>query len=192
MVGTEKDKEKLIPLSQGLFAVVDAEDYPRLCNNLWSASASTSKTTGEIIKWYAVRMEGNEMLVMSRFILGYSGPLDVDHINGNGLDNRKENLRIVTRSINNLNKNSERVYPRRLSSGRIVYDASFGWNFKKRFLGCFSTYGRAALYSDIAVRDIIAGATRIKGYKRLKGRWSIPERVWINEDGTEEIRSINS
>ena len=40
---------------------------------------------------------------MHRFILNPSRKMQVDHINGNGLDNRRENLRIVTPSENQLN-----------------------------------------------------------------------------------------
>ncbi len=37
---------------------------------------------------------------MHRAVLGYDGDQDVDHINQNSLDNRRENLRVVSRSVN--------------------------------------------------------------------------------------------
>lgn len=41
---------------------------------------------------------------MHRVVIGYEGPLDIDHINHNALDNRRCNLRITTRSENVLNR----------------------------------------------------------------------------------------
>jgi hypothetical protein len=45
------------------------------------------------------------MIKMHRFILGCPSSLEVDHINGNGLDNRKDNLRYATRLQNGRNVN---------------------------------------------------------------------------------------
>jgi len=45
---------------------------------------------------------------MHRIIMNCPPGLLVDHINGNGLDNRKENLRIVTVEVNNNNAKSHR------------------------------------------------------------------------------------
>ena len=44
---------------------------------------------------------------LHRFILNYYGPKDIDHINRNRADNRKCNLRIVTRSENMCNKQTQ-------------------------------------------------------------------------------------
>ena len=76
------------------YAIVDDEDYERLSKMKWHCAHSYNK-------FYAVRNRPKKF--MHRIILNYDGPLVTDHINGNGLDNRKENLRIVTNAENVVN-----------------------------------------------------------------------------------------
>ncbi len=107
---------KEIKLSKGKVAIVDEEDYARLSKYKWSASFESRGT-----KWYAVRCETKRVIVelangtvwtctckvkirMHRFIMGLPpGKFDdrvVDHKNDNPLDNRRENLEIVTQEEN--------------------------------------------------------------------------------------------
>ena len=97
---------KKIALTQGYFATVDDEDYERISRFKWCVLRKKNE-----INIYAKRLshkkEGGKKrtILMHRFILGTpSNELVVDHINGNGLDNRRKNLRIVTGHINNLNR----------------------------------------------------------------------------------------
>ena len=82
-----------IPLTQGKYAIVDPEDFERLNKYKWYA-VKDSRT------FYAYRNKrvGKKYisLGMHREILDPPGHLVVDHINHNGLDNRKANLRLAT------------------------------------------------------------------------------------------------
>lgn len=89
-------------------AIVDTEDIDKVRYTKWRLSSSgyamnTPKFSG-----------GNKH--MSREILGTTE--FVDHINHNKLDNRKENLRIVTRSQNQMNVNYKGIS--RMASGKFV------------------------------------------------------------------------
>lgn len=98
--------EILIPLSSGYSTKIDAEDAERVNRYKWSASEGSR--LGQ--KVYALRRERKNGQVVAirlhRFIMGLPpGKLDpenrvVDHINGNPLDNRKENLRVTTQAGN--------------------------------------------------------------------------------------------
>jgi hypothetical protein len=69
------------------YAVVDHKDA-RLATSRWSLHGGG----------YAVRVSYKQTILLHREVagLGYGDPLEVDHINGNRLDNRRSNLRIVT------------------------------------------------------------------------------------------------
>ena len=88
---------KLIPLTQGKFAIVDADDYDELSQYKWTAAKSPNT-------FYAVRSVRGRQIRMHRLITNAPKGLVVDHRNHNGLDNRKENLRLCTRSENACNQ----------------------------------------------------------------------------------------
>ena len=97
-----------IPLTQGKFAIVDPEDYDELARYKWFAMRSRRG-------FYAIRMvkpnHGNgtrKKIRMHRAILDVPQGKFIDHINHNGLDNRKANLRIVTNLQNSWNKRKQK------------------------------------------------------------------------------------
>lgn len=85
---------KLIPLSRGLSAKVDDADFEEVCRHKWYAS-----TTG-----YAVRnalVDGRVTTVKMHRILTSAQPgLEVDHIDGDRLNNQRANLRPANRTEN--------------------------------------------------------------------------------------------
>jgi hypothetical protein len=89
-----------IPLTQGKFAIVDPEDYDRLNKYRWHVTKNGNT-------FYAKRnprvgRRGRApSIYMHRCIIKVPPPLVIDHINFNGLDNRKANLRLATRTQNN-------------------------------------------------------------------------------------------
>jgi hypothetical protein len=119
-----------IPLTQGKFAIVDPQDYDRLRKYKWHVQKS-------VYTYYAVHSLTNgknaprKNLQMHRLAMGLAMPNGInvppgfycDHINHNGLDNRKANLRVVTHKQN--------VWHRRKFSGRAFN------GFKKPSRSCY-------------------------------------------------------
>lgn len=85
----------LVPLTKGKFALIDKQDYPLVSRFSWQAQL---RSNGK--GWYAVSRAGR----MHRIILGVKSDVIVDHINSNGLDNRRKNLRIGNQSLNSVNR----------------------------------------------------------------------------------------
>ncbi len=88
---------RIIPLTQGKFAVVDPEDYDALTKYKWYAIKRGRQ-------YYAVAKLGRKKVRMHRLIMKSPRNKVVDHINHNGLDNRKANLRLATAQQNTWNK----------------------------------------------------------------------------------------
>lgn len=88
---------KEIPLTLGKVALVDDGDFDALSAFKWHAQRA--KHT-----FYAVHGCTNgqrgQILIMHRVILNAPKGIDVDHRNRNGLDNRRENVRLATRLQN--------------------------------------------------------------------------------------------
>ncbi len=87
-----------IPLTQGMVAIVDDEDYATLSAFKWYAA---KQPNGRFYAVRDVRKDNKRLHVrMHREILSADVDYDVDHKNCNPLDNRRENLRIATRAQN--------------------------------------------------------------------------------------------
>jgi hypothetical protein len=131
-----------IPLTQGKFALVDAEWYPILNQWKWHHSCG-----------YACRKIGpkgaKQMIRMHRFIMSAPEGMHVDHINHDRLDNRSQNLRVATPSENQgnrrLNKNSTTGYKGvHFFPDRNKYVATIRHNYKTHCLGYYETPEQAA------------------------------------------------
>ena len=138
---------KKLLLTQGKYAIVDDGDFEWL--NQW--------------KWcylsvgYAVRVEKKRMIYLHRVIMR-NPTWKVDHINGNRLDNRRVNLRIVDNFQHARNKSMSKnnssgykgVYFHK-ASGK--FQAYIDPDRKRKCLGYFSNPKEAAkVYNEAAVK----------------------------------------
>ena len=90
-------------LGGGVFAICDWKDYEKVKNFKWNTSSRQYRT-----QWVWANDPKNadinrRKVAMHNLIMCPPEGLYVDHINGNGLDNRRSNLRIVTKQQNTFN-----------------------------------------------------------------------------------------
>lgn len=143
---------KTIQLTKGAVALVDDEDYDELNKYKWHLHS----------EGYAVRTTGSgrtrERFRMHRLIAKTPEEMDTDHINGNRLDNRKENLRICTRAENLRNRfvgsnNASGYKGVAYHKFSKLYHATINMNKKQKSLGYFKTPKEAAkAYNDSATK----------------------------------------
>ncbi len=94
---------KLIPLTKGQVAMIDDKDYEIISQRKWYARKFGNS-------FYAMRSSNRQngiqtTIFMHREILNLTTEKTmVDHINHNGLDNQRHNLRLCTQSQNNMNR----------------------------------------------------------------------------------------
>ena len=149
---------RCIPLTQGKYAIVDPEDYERLSKYKWYAKKCGKTFYASRTVWTG-KNNKRINITMHRQILNPPYPLVVDHINHNGLDNRKANLRPATRTQNNMN----RLCVKRKGSpskykGVIWHKHTKRWNVqicyngKRKTIGYFDNEIEAATAYDEAAK----------------------------------------
>jgi hypothetical protein len=146
----ENDAPRLIPLTRGQFAIVDADDYPSLSKYTWFAEGTPKN-------YYAVRKHKGKSIKMHRQITKAPDHLVVDHIDHSGLNNRKQDLRPCTFAQNCRNLRSTAKKTSKYK-GVYWYKAQKKWaaqitaNKKSHHLGYFSNQTAAARAYDKAAR----------------------------------------
>lgn len=145
-----------IPLSRGLVAVIDAVDLRRILQHKWCASVGRS---GTYAVTNVIKSDGRRtMIKMHRLITDARPGQLVDHRNHNGLDNRRENLRLCDPSQNGGNA---RPSKRNKSGYRGVglhrqtnkWRAYIEVNRKLQHLGLFDDPWDAAQVYNAAARE---------------------------------------
>jgi dCMP deaminase len=144
--------------------IIDKDMYTLMYKHTWSIVNNYVKTNNKLLTRMVMNCNEND------------NNLVVDHINGNTLDNRKCNLRLITQAQNTLNQSSSKnssskyigVYYHKISK---KWASSIGINGKPIHLGVFDREQDAALARDYAT----------KTYYKEFGRLNFPERPGWDE-----------
>lgn len=143
---------RVIPLTRGNVAYVSDKDYPRLRRFKWYCSGRRDAP-------YAQTWKEGRPVLMHRMIAqmaGYGDAPQIDHRDGNRLNNMRSNLRPATNQQNQMN----RTVVRARSGVRGVYENTNGrWQARivvdgvQICLGTFDTIGDAAAVRKQAERS---------------------------------------
>ena len=142
--------------------LVDDEDLPLVAGHRWYLKTDWRRqhlgATGYAVTFIRDAEGRRRNVAMHRLLTGAPAHLEVDHGNGNGLDNRRSNLEVVTRTVN-----VGRQRPRQTRSGfrgvtclgggrRKPWQARVMVEGKARHIGVFETAEQAADAYDIEAR----------------------------------------
>lgn len=146
---------KTIKLTQGKNTIVDNEDYKKYNQFKWCAAKMNNI-------FYAERADSStgkrKIILLHRVIMNAKTKKQIDHINGNTLDNRKNNLRFCTQKENirnqKIHKNNNSGY-----KGVFWHELTKKWlakimvNYRNIHLGLFTNKTKAAqAYNKAAIK----------------------------------------
>ena len=145
-----------IQLSKGKYATVDNDDFDWLSRYKWH----TLKCVCTFYAQKTIYKNGKtKTILMHREIMTAPTGLVVDHINHNGLDNRRRNLRIVTVAQNNWNSrrnistDSSNYKGVSWSRNKCKWQAGISIDNKQKHLGYFEDEKEAAAAYDKAAEE---------------------------------------
>jgi hypothetical protein len=143
---------KTIELTKGQVALVDDEDFEYLSPFNWQAIKNKKN-------FYARNRTNGSMHRMICFVgknIDFGDKDVVDHINGDTLDNRRENLRVVSQRQNTQNRHNKMTsnYPG-VSLHRGKWIAHILVNGEQKHLGIFKDEREAAKAYERACRELV-------------------------------------
>jgi hypothetical protein len=152
---------KQIPLSRGLFALVDDEDYEFLAQFKWNAFGRQSHV-------YASGRVGGKTVFMHRLILGITESKVVcDHINGCGTDNRRCNIRPCSHAENMRNQSKIFRETSSIYKGVRFHKRDKKWlarircDYKEFHIGTFNDEKSAAIAYNNAAKALHGDFARL-------------------------------
>jgi len=150
---------------QGCSAFVDWQDFDLVKRHNWCLTNNRGNATAYAQAWDSHEKATRRRVVMHRLIMCPPEGMFVDHIDGDGLNNRRSNLRLVTKQQNAFNQ-----FSRGGSSqykGVTLDKASGKWRAEIRINGVKKHLGRHVHEEDAAMAYDLAAANLFGDHARL-------------------------
>jgi hypothetical protein len=150
-----------IPLTKGFFAIIDDDDYEELSKHRWYCS-----TYGYAVRSVSKFAGRRDLIYMHIQLLGREKGLEIDHINGNSLDNRRCNLRRVTHQ-QNVHNSKPQFGGSSTYKGVYWHNGAKKWvsriqcNGKLKHIGCFTSEKEAAKAYNYVARACFGEYARL-------------------------------
>lgn len=166
---------KVIKLTKGKVALVDDEDYSTLNKYNWHAQSIGN--TFYARRTITITKGVKRCSSMHREILSLKGDAtcDVDHINHDGLDNQRKNLRVCNRTDNmgNCKPHEGRKYKGVHLYKRINrYSAQLCYQGVRYFLGYYDTAEQAAKTYDEKAKELFGEFAYLNFDSRIKVKYT--------------------
>lgn len=153
---------KTLPLSNGLVTVVDDDVYVWASRNRWTANRLKNTC-------YAYRKNRGNTLYLHRAILNPGKDQEIDHIDGDGLNNQRTNLRIVDHAGNAKAHQTRRTGAssrfrgvcHRKDQRKNPWEVNIKVNQKQIYLGLFPTEEEAARAYDLSAVRYFGGLAQL-------------------------------
>lgn len=147
-------------LTKGKVAIIDAADAPKVLQFKWTAMKIYRRKREMFYARRGVKINGKQKtILLHRFILDAPDGVEVDHENGDGLDCRRLNLRLATKSQNRANAqqikgtiNYRGVI--KTKGKKRPFGAKLTFEGKTYNLGVFGTAEAAAKAYDLKAREV--------------------------------------
>lgn len=137
---------KYIELTNGDKTIIDDEDYEEVSKYKWRKDSLDN----HVVRTFGPH-KGRRLIRLHRQIMKAEVGQIIDHINGNVLDNRKENLRIATKSQNGMNRSKQK-------NNKSGYKGVSWSNQHKRWIAQLTLNGKRVLNKLFKTKEEAAKA----------------------------------
>jgi hypothetical protein len=156
-----------IKLTKGKWADFDIKDIDLLASYTWCTAERRTRTS---VRYYAVTYVRGQLLFMHQILMP---DREIDHIDGNGLNNRRSNLRPATRSQNQQNRQkttglSSRYKGVSYDTVRGKWQAYINKDGRRIALKRFDTEEEAALWYNEMAKKLFGDYASINVLKDMK------------------------